>query len=259
VSDSLPLQAWREALIREYAEAMKEALNMVTTGTASPHHAVNALVRAGIHGVGTLRHYSLEINGARLSSVGYVDLGGMARGTRVMRTDSTATVQTEKRMYLISSHLPLDSPLTMADTRVVSPLVTGCALAVHTSGTRYLVTQEGTFTCGHGEREEERVIMREGSIMHLKPTQHCHNRCIVIGTKRGGLTVKQVDEQPAIHPHQIQVLQPAHVGKPKHREDDMHKLNIIMHEGLKKNMRESEDMIKDMREELDGDARTVHP
>jgi hypothetical protein len=70
--------------------------------------------------------------------------------------------------------------------------------------------------------------------------------------------VKQVDEQPAIHPHQIQVMQPAHVGKPKHREDDTHKLNLILHEGLKKDIRESEDMIKDMREELDRDARTVH-
>jgi hypothetical protein len=246
-------------LINEYTEGMKEAMFMASTGAASPHHAVNMITKAGIHGMGTLTHHDLAVQGTHLLSVGRIDVGGVTQGTMTVRNDSSAVIQTAQRLYLVSSHLPGDAPLSFADTRVVGPIMDGCALLVHTTGTGYLVTQGGMMRC---TPTQPPMALNEGKYntgdsVHIHPKQQCKNRCIQIGTQGLKVTAIKVDIQPAIHPQEIDSLNPRHEGAPSTMKEDIHKLTRIMHAGLKKDILLSEGYIKDIQTDLDWGAQVA--
>jgi hypothetical protein len=161
-------------------------------------------------------------------------------------------------LYLVSSHLPGDAPLSFADTRVVGPIMDGCALLVHTTGTGYMVTQGGMMRCTSTlPTTLNEGKYNTGDLVHIHPKQQCKNRCIQIGTHGLKVTAIKVDIQPAIHPQEIDSLNPRHEGAPSTMREDMHKLTRIMHAGLKKDILLSEGYIKDIQTDLDWGAQVA--
>ncbi len=134
--------------MEEYLTKQNQALHIALTGTDDNTDALAALGTLGVRGIGQLRHYSLTYREDMLMEIAYTDTGRRTQTSRTLWANSTAMIiQTQVRMYTISKHFQPGMSMSMKEVRIMAPIKSDCALAIHTSEGRYEIMQEGSIFC----------------------------------------------------------------------------------------------------------------
>jgi hypothetical protein len=101
---------------------------------------------------------------------------------------------------MVSKHYQPGMAVSMKEVRIVTPIKTGCALAIHTSVGRYEVVQEGILFCMSHLTGFSKLTLKKGDIMHADDREHCYNECIQLGHKGYMMEEKHMPTQPTVHP-----------------------------------------------------------
>jgi hypothetical protein len=130
-------------LLEEYSTAMDRALTTAYRGQASIGDSARIMAMVGIKGSGTVQHHNLQMETHTLVSNTVFEVGMKTTVRRTVRNNTSQTMQTKSRLYLVSEHLLPGAPLSMMDTRLVAPITEDCALVVHSTLGHYKCVQGG--------------------------------------------------------------------------------------------------------------------
>jgi hypothetical protein len=193
-------------LLEEYSTAMDRALTTAYGGQASIGDSAHIMAMVGIKGSGTVQHHNLHMETHTLVSNTFFEVGVRTTVKRMARNDTSQTMQTKSRLYLVSEHLLPGAPLSMMDTRLVAPITEDCALVVHSTLGHYKCVQGGNITCyKHGDRKRI-YTLRKGDSLFLDPRDTCTSTCTQIGHSTGYHKMyKNLPTQPTVHPPSMRV------------------------------------------------------
>jgi hypothetical protein len=193
-------------LLEEYMTAMDRALTTAYGGHASIADSSRIMALVGIKGTGTVQHHNLQMETHTLVSNTFFEVGMQTTVKRTSRNDTSHTLQTQSRLYLVSEHLFSGAPLSMMDTRLIAPITADCALVVHSTLGHYKCVQGGNISCYKHGSNKRTWQMKKGDSMFLDPRDTCTSSCTQIGHSTGFHRVyKTLPTQPTVHPPSLRV------------------------------------------------------
>ena len=205
-------------MLSRYMEVQKEHISAAYTGTISTTHAAKIMATTGIKGTGTIWHHSMQNLKDSIAATVFFDIGTTTSTTQLRHNDSTVTMQTNTRLYLVSQHRSAGTPLSMADTRIMAPITAECATLVHLQQGTYRVVQGGTITCTSHLGVTSTVELQAGETMHIDRRSTCNSTCIEIGHRPFVSIRKSMPDQPTVHHSKML----AGIIAPKDRSDTPH-------------------------------------
>ena len=205
-------------MLSRYMEVQKEHISAAYTGTISTTHAAKIMATTGIKGTGTIWHHSMQNMKDSIAATVFFDIGTTTSTTQLRHNDSTVTMQTNTRLYLVSQHRSAGTPLSMADTRIMAPITAECATLVHLQQGTYRVVQGGTITCTSHLGVTSTVELQAGETMHIDRRSTCNSTCIEIGHRPFVSIRKSMPDQPTVHHSKML----AGIIAPKDRSDTPH-------------------------------------
>ncbi len=193
-------------LLEEYSTAMDRALTTAYGGQASIGDSARIMAMVGMKGSGTVQHHNLPMETHTLVSNTVFEVGMKTTVRRTVRNDTSQTMQTKCRLYLVSEHLLPGAPLSMMDTRLVAPITEDWALVVHSTLGHYKCVQGGKLTCyKHGDSKRIYTLSKEDSLF-LDPRDTCTSTCTQKRHSTGYHKVyKNLPTQPTVHPPSLGV------------------------------------------------------
>jgi hypothetical protein len=246
------------AVIDEYLTKQNHALRTALAGISEEAEALSVISTTGLRGIGQLRHYSLNYEDHTLTEVMYTDTGIHTKVSKTHWSNGTALIiQTQARIYIVSKHFQPGTPLSMQDVRIIGPIKTDCALAIHTQHGRYDIIQSGTMQCWTHGISLAQISVDKGSILHRDDTDFCSNECIQLGFKGYMFEEKHMPTQPSIHPANMRQFIHDKMRGDQTTTYQMHKLengHQMVHDQMAKDIRDSEDIIQEIRDEQDSSA-----
>jgi hypothetical protein len=240
------------AVIEEYLTRQKHALRTALTGVSDDADALSVISTTGLRGIGQVRHYALNYEDHTLTEVMYTDTGMHTKVSKTHWANGTALImQTQARMYLVSKHFQRGASLSMQDVRIIGPIKSDCALAIHTLHGRYDIIQAGTLDCWTHGVSNERITVDKGSILHRDDTDFCSNECIQLGFKGYMFEEKHMPVQPTIHPADMRQFKQDKVRGDQTAVYHLQKLengHQMIHDQMAEDIRDSEDIIQEIRD-----------
>jgi hypothetical protein len=164
-------------LLEEYSTAMECALTTTYRGQASIGDSARIMAMVGIKGSSTVQHHNLQMETHTLDGNTFFEVGMKTTVRRTVRNDTSQTMQTKSRLYLVSEHLLPGAPLSMMDTRLVAPITEDCALVLHSTLGHYKCVKGGKLTCyKHGDSKRIYTLSK-GDSLFLDPRDTCTSTC----------------------------------------------------------------------------------
>ena len=239
--------------MERYIDTQKEHISAAYTGTMGTTHSAKIMATIGLKGTGTIKHHSIEHKQHTIAATVYFDIGMRTKAVGSARNDSTITLQTSTRIYLVSQHRAEGAPLSMAEARVVSPITPTCTTLVHMQQGMYRVVQGGLLTCT-GRTGKSTKDMQTGQNVHIDERDTCNTTCLEIGHSSFTDMHKHMPEQPTVHHDKMLTG----ILAPKDRKDTPHvvigggggQMHSTEHNMLGKNIREAQDMLEDLQQAI---------
>jgi hypothetical protein len=243
-------KSWRMEVMDEYMKVQARAINIAYGGELSMAESAEVMAEIGTRGATALRHFSLETDWHSLTSIMYFDIGAYSHIDRSPRNDSTTIIQTATRVYLVSEHFVLGSPLSMAEVRITKSITAECALLVHITLRSYKVIRKGNITCYfHGRKKS--TFLLTGAALHLGEHDNCRNDCINIGFSGYTTMHKNLPQQPKLHPASLaQFYFDENMERVIAPSSTLNTAHQMSHDILAQDIQESQDMIEEMNNEV---------
>jgi hypothetical protein len=193
-------------LLEEYSTAMDRALTTAYAGQASIGESAHIMAMVGIKGSGTVQHHNLKMDAHTLISNTFFEVGVSTTVKRGVRNDTSQTMQTKSRLYLVSEHMLPGAPLSIMDTRLVAPITEDCALVVLSTIGHYKCVQGGQITCIKQGGSKRTYTLSKGDSLLLDSRDTCASTCTQIGHSTGFHRMyKKLPTQPTVHPPSMSI------------------------------------------------------
>ena len=232
-------------------DKQRQSVETALTSTASPTAALTILGSLGLRGTGQVKHFELNIEQDMMVGTTYTDMGRYSTVSRSLWNNSTVIMQTQSRMYMVSLHYTEGTALSMAETRIIAPIHSQCAIMVHVQQSRYRVMQGGNLMCWAHGTGLGTVTLTVGNMVHMDERDYCSNECMQIGSKGYNREDRSITTQPTVHPESMKQFQDTDINDDRTnsmqviKTDNTHQ---IIHDMMTTDIKENEDIIREIRD-----------